>query len=227
MGAVPFEPASLAPRTGPEVADPSPRHGSRALLIAWAACVLIASASLMTAHLAVLPTPAPLDRRVAVELARTPERSDGHVTVVHVLAASCECSRGVIEQLAHRGPSEGVYERVLWVTSKGSPRANEIALRASARGFDVESVTATELQARLGTIGAPAMIVRSADGRIAYVGGYTSTKGSPISRDADIISRIKRGEHIKPLPVLGCAIDKKTARQLDPLGLRSSEPGAE
>lgn len=189
------------------------RIGTRSLQAAfgvWIAVALVGGTSLMASHLAALPTPAPVDPSVVAELGRD---GRGGWSTVHVLAAKCDCSRRILEHLVRRGPLDGVHERILWVTGDGRrpPGADR---------FAVDLVAPRDVEARLGAIGAPTLLVGSPDGRVRYVGGYTRLKQSPVVADREIVTRLARGEHVEPLPVLGCAIDAKTARRLDPLGIR-------
>jgi hypothetical protein len=187
-------------------------RASRVWLGLWAAVVLLGSSSLMASHLAALPTPKAVDPHVVGEVARDPD-ARGRWTTLHILAAGCGCSRYVLEHLARRGPRQGVRERILWVASSGTSPPN------APSGFLLEAIRPSDLRERVGVVGAPTLIVADPGGRVQYVGGYTAQKQSPRIADVDVLARLERGETVEPLPVLGCALDSKTARRLDPLGL--------
>jgi hypothetical protein len=185
----------------------------------WAAIVLTGGSSLMASHLAALPTPQPIDPHVVAEVRRAGALENDAMswTAVHVLAERCGCSNNVMQHLVRRGAVEGVRERILWVSTEGgAPPPASMA----TRGFTVEVISPAMLAERLGVIGAPTLIVGGPDGVVKYVGGYSRQKQSPVVVDVDVHARLRRGETVEPLPVLGCAIDKKTARRMDPLGLR-------
>jgi hypothetical protein len=202
----------LADHPRPTVGKARRLRGLRASLGLWAAVVLVGSSSLMASHLAALPTPKAVDPHVTAEIVRDAD-SRGRWTTLHVLAAGCGCSRYVLEHLARRGPRQGVRERILWVASSGATPPNPPS------GFALEAIRPSDLRERVGVVGAPTLIVADPEGRVRYVGGYTAQKQSPRIADVDVLARLERGETVEPLPVLGCALDPKTARRLDPLGL--------
>src|SRR5215207_4323300 len=123
----------------------------RAALGVWAAVVLVAGSSLMASHLAALPTPTKVDPLLAAEVVRDPD-SHGHWTMLHVLAAGCECSRYLLEHLERRGPKAGVHERILWVSSSGKAPARVPA------GYPLEVVKPALLRERVGIVGAPTLV---------------------------------------------------------------------
>jgi hypothetical protein len=55
---------------------------------------------------------------------------------------------------------------------------------------------------------------------VRYVGGYTPRKQAADVRDLAVITAIRRGEAVEPLPTFGCAVGRALTDQVDPLGIR-------
>ena len=182
----------------------------------WVPAILVPCAYLMAGHLVTLPRPDPADPDVAqaIDAARAP-RERGVWMAVHVLSGGCGCSGRVLEHLVERRPMEGLREKILFV---GEP--TELLRRAVAAGFTVESLTGDELAARYRIEAAPLLLVADPGGELRYSGGYTERKQSPTIGDVSVLSRLRAGERVAPLPLFGCAVSRHLQKTLDPLGLK-------
>ena len=181
-------------------------------LAAWLAIMVLAGAYLLAGHTVALPLGdggSRLQRRLGSPAGRT--------LALHVLLANCPCSRRVLDHLIARGPSRSAEERVLLVGDE----ADALAPVLRARGYAVEELRATELQARYGIESAPVLVVRAATGGGYYVGGYTRRKQAAQIHDTEILERIARGESLDALPIFGCAVSARLRAALDPLGLKN------
>lgn len=162
------------------------RFATTALLIAWGGGGTVVGVWLMRSHW--VPRPVPPAGDVL------PGYSGGW-TALHALGADCRCSRRVLARLHGRPPLAGVRERILWVGGEAVP---------TPVGFEVESLTADGLRATYRTEAVPVLVVADPDGLVRYRGGYTTRKQGLEIRDEQIISAVRRGESVPPLPVYGC-----------------------
>lgn len=186
---------------------------AHAAFTAWAGGVLAVSGILLGSHLLAFPAPKD-DPRLELELARHQPPGGADLTVLHVLAADCGCSRRIFEHLEERGPARGTHETIVWVDGVKGTRA------PASRAFAVEHVSMEEASARFGAIGAPVMVVGDRAGKARYTGGYTTKKQGPFIADVRILDDVRHGREVRPLPIFGCAVDRETQRKLDPLGVR-------
>ncbi|MEM6930372.1 MAG: hypothetical protein AAF602_25770, partial [Myxococcota bacterium] len=77
-----------------------------------------------------------------------------------------------------------------------------------------------ELRQQLAIDGAPVLVVRDADGAIAYAGGYFDLPAAIHARDERIVAAVDAGRPPASLPLYGCAVSADLARARDPLGTR-------
>jgi hypothetical protein len=184
------------------------------LLVGWAIVLLVAVSTLMGAHWITLPRPG---EDAAASLGTL--RARPGLLAVHVLYSECDCSNRVLDHLLERGPLAGVDEVILFVGPSG-----RMAERARARGWRVERVSRRELEARFHIVSAPLLAVLDANGRARHFGGYTHRKRGPEIRDVAILTALSAGDRPDELPLYGCATGAELARQLDPMGLRTTDP---
>jgi hypothetical protein len=183
---------------------------ARLALVAWLPSVVIPGSYLLGGHLAGLPSG---DAATAQAL-KALQRARGW-SMTHFLYGPCGCSLRILEHLMERGPTAELNERVVLVDAP-----EESATRAEQRGFTVERLTADEVVTRYHIEAAPLFSLLTPDGRLAYLGGYTSRKRGPEPLELVIAKAIARGERVEPIPTLGCAISKDLKRKADPLGIR-------
>ena len=164
------------------------RLATAGFLVTWAVVCTVVGAGLMRSHWVPLPVPPAGDT--------LPDCSGGW-TAIHVLASDCGCSRRVLSRLRGRPPIPGVRERVLWVGG------GDVAEPMPA-GFEVESLTTEGLREKYRIEAVPVLVVVDPDGVVRYRGGYTARKQGFDIRDAAIISAVRRGDAVSPLPVYGC-----------------------
>lgn len=172
-------------------------------------------AVLLGRHLVPLPRPSAGDARLAAAMARLRREGDERkLLAVHVLYAECRCSLRIAEHLQTTTRLRDVSEHVVLVGQSDALRAT-----LAARGFDVSTVNADELEATYAIEAVPLLVVVGPDGTVRYSGGYTTSKQGPAPRDREIIERARRRESTEPLPVFGCAASRALRDRLDPIGL--------
>jgi len=103
------------------------------------------------------------------------------------------------------------------IDDHGRPGPEDDRLRAA--GFAVVVLTPMQLQTELHLEAAPVLVVMSARGELAYVGGYNRHKQSAAYEDTAIIADLRADRIAPELPVFGCATSARLARIVDPLHL--------
>jgi hypothetical protein len=172
-------------------------------LLAWFA----ATTALATATLALHEAPLPTPRSATVA-------ATGQASMDHALAAECPCSGRVLDYLEKRGATPGATERVLLVGAD-APRAE----RLRARGFEVREIDEHALLDTYGIPAAPALVVRHADGTVAYQGAYAPRpQMDPI--DLELLAVAQAGGTRDPMAILGCAVSRSLQDRLDPFGIK-------
>ncbi|MEN0068518.1 MAG: hypothetical protein AAGA48_40735, partial [Myxococcota bacterium] len=156
----------------------------RALLGAWAALLTLAIGSLMVDHLAPLP---PLGNPKTIAQGLTTHLGPAQARVVHVIAAGCSCTRGLLEHLHTRGPRRDRPEILLLI---GAPDA---APTLAERGFTLHTLTREELRRDLAIDGAPVLLVQAADGALTYAGGYFDVPAAIHALDEYILAELDLG----------------------------------
>ncbi len=169
----------------------------------WLGLIVVIGGSVTALHFFTLPRQVP-----------TVWSDPGRWTAVHGLASKCPCSNRVIDHLLLRGPYPGVTERVALVDAK--PEQFTALLE---RGFQVDRVTATELEQRYGLTGAPVLVIRRPDASLAYVGGHAATQAAR-PNDRPILASVVAGQTVAPYPLFGCAVGRSLQRDVDPLNLK-------
>lgn len=185
----------------------------KALLAAWGVVVIVVGGCLLAFHLLALPAPAPTDARLAAGVEGLATEPGWHA--FHFLYADCRCSRNVLGQLLHRDLAFPAETIVLF------GRLDPTEHRAlTSRGFRVIVVDPADAEARFGAVAAPLLVVRDPSRRIAYSGGYTTSKQAIHLADREVFTALLAGRPISPLPIFGCAVSQRLAKTTDPLGLR-------
>jgi hypothetical protein len=152
-------------------------------------------------------------------------RAASGATILHVLAADCECSRAVAEHLVGRGANENERE-VVWIVGD----AGRLRDRLEHEGYRTDVVSADAVQESLGVAGAPVLFVYERDSdAVLYAGGYAPRRPS---RPGDvqvgaIVSAVRAGESPRPHPAYGCIVGSDLRRRVDPLGLQYGRQPAE
>jgi hypothetical protein len=164
----------------------------------------------------------PLARRTAPgSRSDDTRRATDGTTILHVLAADCECSQAVAEYLLGRGADPAEREQVWIVGDAGSLRE-----RLEQEGYRARTASAEEVGEVLGVAGAPFLFVygQGGDG-VLYAGGYGPTRPA---RPADvqvesIVRGVRAGESRRPYPAYGCVVGADLRRRVDPLRLKYSQ----
>ncbi len=117
-------------------------------------------------------------------------------TVYHFLTEDCRCSERLIEHLASRHPRTGQHEVVVWMGKK-QHRLNELA----SLGYEVRSESDVE---QSGVLAAPWLLVREANGRVVYSGGYEPAP----HWESRILFHIDHRTRQASLPTTGCATSR-------------------
>jgi hypothetical protein len=192
------------------------RWTGRVLVCIWAPCILFVVATLMAGHWSTLPKPAAMSA-----VGRGPTQNAlrqfqaGRWLAVHVLYSKCECSRRILQHLFERRVLADVAELVVLVG--GQPAYEQ---RARNSGYALDVVTPPLLLQKYGFEGAPLFVVADPKGGIRYLGGYTERKQGLAVQDVQILSRLRRQEHVAELPLFGCAVSRSLQALLDPLGIK-------
>lgn len=187
---------------------------------AWVLLCVVAGGYLLASHLLTLPIPTPQSPALhrAITAHRSPAQRERWL-VLHVVYDGCRCSRRVLDHLLAGPRPADLAERIVLVSDRpGEPPANSEAIRT--RGFELEVVSAEQLNTRYGIEAAPLLVVVDPADQVRYVGGYTARKQAADIRDAAVINAVRRGDRVEPLPAFGCAIGRELRSQLDPLGIR-------
>lgn len=187
----------------------------------WALVALAGGASLMATHTYALPHPDARDPRVQRALAQSlrPEER-GHFVMLHVLYSRCRCSQRILDHLFSRGASTDAAERIVLVGAHA-----DYERRARAAGYSLEVLEPEQLLARYALSAAPALLVATPDGTLAYLGGYSERKQGLELREREIFESVRDGSRARELPLFGCAVSQALKDRIDPLGLRSASWG--
>jgi hypothetical protein len=198
------------------------RLATRQLLVriavaAWVVVCVTVGAFQLASHLLTLPAPVTADPalRDAIATHRRPDQR-GHWLVLHVILDDCKCSQQVLDHLLSSPRPFGVAERVVLISEQPSAMAASI----TAHGFDLDVVSPDELVAKYHVEVAPLLVIADPGDNVRYVGGYTPRKQAADVRDLAVITAIRRGEAVEPLPTFGCAVGRALTDQVDPLGIR-------
>ena len=175
--------------------------------------MLVGGATLLASHLLALPSPEPIDPRLNAAIAALPTSAD-HWRALHFVYEECKCSQRVVARLLERGAMSDVAERIVFV-GKG----DAIGASATARGFQFESVSNEALRDQYGVEGAPLLVISDPQGHVRYVGGYTEHKQDGVVKDLELMTRVRSGEVVSPLPLFGCAVSEQLQKKIDPLGI--------
>lgn len=193
-----------------------PRWAVWSCLALWAGLSLVVQSTLMASHWYTLPSPDRADPELGEALAAlVPEAEQESWTAVHVLYSACRCSQRVFDHLFESARPDGLYEVVLLVGDDASVQA-----RAGAAGFDVITLSPTDLEERFGIVSAPLLLVMSPGGELRYAGGYTERKQGYAIEDREVIEALQSGAAPSELPLYGCGVSKELQQILDPMGLK-------
>ncbi len=190
--------------------DPFARPATAFAFAVWALLLMAVGTAMMVDHWVGIPVTPPADARPLLRAAHAPATG---WSVVHVLYASCPCSRRIVDHLVARRPFTDTTESVLLL---GELPKQEEALQAA--GYGVVHVDAVGLAA-LAIDAAPAFVVVK-DGVVRHSGGYSAHKQGLDYADAATVAALRRGDLTVRLPVLGCAVSRELQRLLDPLLLK-------
>lgn len=132
--------------------------------------------------------------------------------MIHILAMECGCSEIIAEYLLKRKPIMP-NEKIMFLGT-----TNKIAKQLKQVGFQI--IESKQLDGYIE--GVPQLIVFNPDGDIKYSGGYAPKMITPLTKIQDqfIFNSIKNKKNNPQLAVMGCAINKKLQKELDPLGLK-------
>lgn len=180
----------------------------------WFALMVVGGADLLGLHLVSLPGSSMSSAAFSSAVGRLPFAAPGW-HMVHIVYDDCRCSESVLDHLVARGV---VADAETVVRIGTHPVAGVDRIRA--RGFTVLDLTPREAEDTLGVVGAPMLVVVQPTGAVAYAGGYTRTKQAALKADLAIYRSSRAGIAVTPLPVLGCAVNERTKKRIDPLGLR-------
>jgi hypothetical protein len=142
-------------------------------------------------------------------------------TILHVLAADCDCSKAVAEGLARRGADDAEREQV-WIVGG----ASELRRRLEQARYVVREISAKEAHDALGVVGAPFLLVYERDGAsVKYAGGYSPHRPEDAGdiEVESIVRAVRSGQPTSPYPAYGCIVGQELRRQTDPLGLKYSQ----
>lgn len=122
-----------------------------------------------------------------------------------------------MQQLNRRGPVPATIESVILVDDgePGLPGSDALVAGLKHAGFNVSRVPAERARQAYGLVGLPLLLASRGNNR-AYMGGY----GSDLQAGATILERLRSGNMVSALPVLGCAVGASLRRAADPLALK-------
>jgi hypothetical protein len=200
------------PRRWRSVLDSARGAAGRVLIVAWLALSLVGIASLGVSHTAPMPKPTPEQRLTSALLALRAQARQPFL--VHVIYARCSCTERLFKHLVERRALAGMDEEILFVGEDDAKKA-----RARAAGYRFTTVTPAQLESRFGLQVAPVLFAFTADGRLAYAGGYFDRPAAVVALDQRIVSDVEHGIDAQPLPVYGCAVSPELQKTVDPLGI--------
>lgn len=184
------------------------------LLGAWGLGVSLVLAGLMVPHWTPLPRP----EAGQASLPALVREADGQRwTSYHVLFGECPCSRGVLEALINRGPTQTPDQREVLLLVGEAP---DLARRIADAGFGSRQLTQAELRTDYGAEAAPLLLIAAPDGRLAYSGGHTTRRRGAALEDLRLLAELRADRPVRPLPVFGCGVSSELQSRLDPLGLK-------
>ena len=182
-------------------------------LAVWFVVTSAIASTLMAGHWVTLPVPATTDARVIDGLNALRNR-DGWM-MVHVLYASCACSRRVFDHLLDSERPSDLEEVVLLVGDH-----DEFERAAPAAGYRVKKIASKDLWQSYGIESAPLLAVLDPHRAVRYLGGYTERKQGPQIQDLEVVHRLRADAEISVLPAFGCGVSAQLQRLLDPLKLK-------
>ncbi len=187
---------------------------TRGVLLLWLLATSVGATYLVSGHWVPLPISEQPYEDVGRAIAATRTKPGTWLTL-HVLYDDCGCSQGVFDKLLDGHPDPNATERIVLVGGD-----DETAQQARAKGYEVEILEPEELPQRYLVQAAPIYAVLSPDDELAYIGGYTSRKRGPEPKHRQILAALQAGDHVDPLPPLGCAVSESLRDAVDPLNLR-------
>lgn len=126
----------------------------------------------------------------------------GKWSALHILAATCPCSRRVLTHLENRGVLPEWSEEIALVD--GSPERVGLL---QALGFEVSSLSPNELDDFCGQVLLPQLIVRDPEGNTLYAGAYSAGPQLPPQGDV-ILVQLRGGKPVARLANPGCDISR-------------------
>jgi thioredoxin-related protein len=135
--------------------------------------------------------------------------------ILHFLGSDCACSESVYKKLALRSPLINRNEKIFIV---GKNQKWESTLKK--KGFNVETHPMDYFDNRYEIKAVPQLVIFD-KGKLAYSGGYTSSRSSKTDVDDEkIISEVLDKKLINERPIFGCISGSVNRKNVDPLNLK-------
>ncbi len=132
----------------------------------------------------------------------------------HFFDARCGCSQSIISNLLKRKPfKEKTVEIVFYQGNLGKYYKPLLD-----KGYNLKEMSFE----KIGVTGVPLLVIFNNRKEVQYAGGYSNKSINPLAppNEISLISKIRKGEDITTMPVIGCSVSKKYQKLLDPLGLK-------
>jgi hypothetical protein len=181
-------------------------------LIIWIPVISAVIGFLMVNHLIAMPLP---DDYKRIQDNMPHLRSGPGWLMVHVIYQNCSCTTALTTSLLKRGSEPGINESVIFVGDDP-----EFKRRFEVRGFSFHFMTKYTIADLYGIEAAPMLLIFSPDNQLEYGGGYFERPSVYRSMDQKYLGRIKKGEHVKALPLYGCAVSARLQKITDPFGIK-------
>lgn len=185
------------------------------LLALWATAMAFVCATLMIGHWVPLPTPK-VGTRPQFAFPSHASANEGW-KVLHFLYSECTCSKRILNHLLLREPIQGIEETIVMVGGQDSHKE-----RISDEEFHWDWVTPEELKSKYSVEAAPLLVVLDPSHTIRYSGAYTARKQGFSIQDVSLITRIRAGESVRPLILMGCGVSKELQSLTDPFGFKTN-----
>jgi hypothetical protein len=184
---------------------------ARALLVVWAASVVLVGGALTSFH-------QPFSVPGAGVLALADDTGGHGWRAIHFLSGSCQCSQRVMRHLLARQQVVGVSEQIVMIDGSLPYLEGSQALlaRLAAAHFLTKHIAEQNVPLNSGLRGVPLLLFVSPQNQIAYLGGY----GAAGDQDETIFHQLRAGLKPVALPMIGCAVGSRLQRRLDPLHLK-------
>lgn len=145
-------------------------------------------------------------------------QSESRVNAIHFIAEGCSCSIPLVQHLAKRKATKGIFEKVI-IIGKMSDSVREL----KKSGYAVESMSFERARVGGWLSATPLLVVYDREQKVHYARGYAEGAITPLTQffDQSVIEDVKNNALVTSnYPIRGCAAARNLQAMLDPFGLK-------